>query len=76
MSLTLKFRWSDARGEGLANKIDSNRLLEEDWLIAADFLSDVIWEAEALYNKILENARADGAVMEVLSHRPKKELKS
>ena len=53
-NLMLKFRWSGLQGEGLMNKADSKRLLEEDWLIAADFLSDVIRDAQNLYTAVLD----------------------
>ena len=54
MSLVLKFRWSEDYGEGKMNKTDAAHILERDWITAADFLSDVIHDAQNLYEKVLE----------------------
>ena len=68
MSLTLKFRWSDVHGEGFINKTDAARLLEEDWITAADFLVDVIHDARNLYNEVLEKSHRNSTVAAVLGH--------
>ena len=54
MTLNLRFFWSEVEGEGLANKTDCTKILEEDWVIAADFLVDIIAIAQALYTGVLE----------------------
>ena len=54
MSLKLRFFWSEVDGEGLATNIDVDKILEEDWVIAADFLVDIIAIAQALYTGVLE----------------------
>ena len=71
MSLTLKFRWSDVHGEGFMNKTDAARLREEDWLLAADFLVDVIHDAQNLYNEVLKKSHRNSTVAAVLGHNPK-----
>jgi len=71
MSLTLKFRWSDVHGEGFINKADAARLLEQDWITAADFLVDVIHDARNLYNEVLTKSNTNKTVMAVLGHDPK-----
>ena len=71
MSLNLKFRWSDVHGEGFMNKTDAARLREEDWLLAADFLSDVIRDAEALYEEVIAKTGVNPVVMSILNHNPK-----
>ena len=71
MSLTLKFRWSDVHGEGFINKTDAARLLEVDWITAADFLVDVIHDAQNLYNEVLEKSHRNSTVAAVLNHNPK-----
>ena len=68
MSLTLKFRWSDVHGEGFINKTDAARLLEVDWITAADFLVDVIHDAQNLYNEVLEKSHRNSTVAAVLGH--------
>ena len=68
MSLTLKFRWSDVHGEGFINKTDAARLLEEDWITAADFLVDVIHDARKLYKEVLTKSNTNKIVMAVLGH--------
>jgi hypothetical protein len=78
VSLNLKFRWSDVRGEGFINKTDAARLLEEDWITAADFLVDVIHDARNLYDKVLTKSNTNKTVcraMVVLGHDPKKAKK-
>lgn len=52
--MEVKFKWSKAIGEGRISPADRKRLLELDWLEAADFLRDVIYEAQQLYNEVLE----------------------
>lgn len=52
--MRIKFRWDDARGEGVVDKADAERILEGDWVTAADFLTDVIAEATKLYQEILD----------------------
>ena len=54
MSLKLRFFWSEVDGEGLATSVDVDKILEEDWVIAADFLVDIIAIAQALYTGVLE----------------------
>ena len=54
MSLNLRFFWSEVDGEGLLDKTDVAKILEEDWVIAADFLVDTIAIAQALYTGVLE----------------------
>lgn len=49
-----KFKWSETIGEGRISPADRKRLLELDWLEAADFLKDVIYDAQQLYNEVLE----------------------
>jgi hypothetical protein len=71
MSLNLKFRWSDVHGEGFINKTDAARLLEQDWITAADFLVDVIHDAQNLYNEVLTKSHSNNPVMAVLNHNPK-----
>ena len=71
MSLTLKFRWSDVHGEGFMNKTDAARLLEQDWITAADFLVDVIHDAQNLYNEVLTISNTNKTVMAILNHNPK-----
>jgi len=69
MSLVLKFRWSDVHGEGFINKTDAARILEEDWITAADFLVDVIHDAQNLYDEVLEKLSvAPCLVAEALGH--------
>ena len=65
MSLDLKFRWSDVHGEGFINKTDLAQLLEEDWVVAADFLKDVIQTSEVLYNEVLARNKVGGTVMAI-----------
>jgi hypothetical protein len=60
MSLVLKFRWSERQEEGVMSKADAARILEEDWITAADFLVDVIHDAQNLYNEVLEKMQAEG----------------
>ena len=74
MSLNLKFRWNDVRGEGFINKTDAAQLLEQDWITAADFLVDVIHDAQNLYDKVLAKSNTNKTVfraMVVLGHKPK-----
>lgn len=52
--MEVKFYWGEMRGEGRISAADRKRLLEEDWLLAADFLSDVIRDAQDLYEEVLE----------------------
>ena len=54
MTLKLTFFWSEVEGEGLAIKTDYTKLLEGDWVIAADFLVDIIAIAQVLYTGVLE----------------------
>jgi hypothetical protein len=54
MSLNLRFFWSEVDGEGLLTNGDENKILEEDWVIAADFLVDTIAIAQVLYTAVLE----------------------
>lgn len=68
MSLTLKFRWSDVHGEGFINKTDAARLLEQDWITAADFLVDVIHDARNLYKEVLTKSNTNSTVAAVLGH--------
>ena len=53
-AMEVKFRWNDNMGEGVISKADRNRLLETHWVLAADFLQDVIHEALNLYDEVLE----------------------
>jgi hypothetical protein len=52
--MEVKFYWRDIVGEGFISQADRKRLLETHWILAADFLSDVIADASALYNEVLE----------------------
>ena len=54
MSLELTFFWDEVEGEGLASITDYTKILEGDWVIAADFLVDIIAIAQALYTGVLE----------------------
>jgi hypothetical protein len=54
MTLNLRFFWSEVEGEGLASKADYTKILEGDWVIAADFLVDIIAIAQTLYTGVLE----------------------
>jgi hypothetical protein len=69
MSLVSKFRWGDVHGEGFINKTDAARVLEEDWITAADFLVDVIHDAQNLYDEVLEKMSVTPClVAEALGH--------
>ena len=48
----LNFRWT-ANEEAKPNKRHVQELLDNDWLMSADFLKDVIFEATELYNEVL-----------------------
>ena len=52
--MEVKFYWRDSAGEGAISQADRKRLLDTDWITAADFLSDVIFAAQALYDEVLE----------------------
>ena len=54
MTLNLRFFWSEVEGEGLLTNGDDDKILKEDWVIAADFLVDTIAIAQALYTGVLE----------------------
>ena len=54
MTLNLRFFWSEVEGEGLLTNGDDDKILKEDWVIAADFLVDIIAIAQALYTGVLE----------------------
>jgi hypothetical protein len=55
--MEVKFYWREERGEGAISQADRKRLLDTDWVTAADFLSDVIFAAQALYDEVLEQPR-------------------
>lgn len=57
--MEVKFRWSDDTGEGAISAADRKRLLETHWVTAADFLQDVIYEAQNLYDEVLEKRNVD-----------------
>ena len=52
--MEVKFRWNDDIGEGVISAADRKRVLEEHWVTAADFLQDIKYEIEALYNEVME----------------------
>lgn len=52
--MEVKFRWNDNTGEGTISAADRKHLLETHWVTAADFLQDVIHEAQNLYDEVLE----------------------
>jgi len=56
--MEVKFYWRDDQGEGNISKADRKRLLDTHWVLAADFLSDVIHDAQVLYNEVLERHNA------------------
>ena len=47
----LRFRWNGEEGRVVGS--DFVRLLDTDWIIAADFLKDVIFMAEGYYKEVL-----------------------
>ena len=57
--MEVKFYWRDVVGEGFISRADRKRLLETHWILAADFLSDVIADASALYNEVLEKRNVE-----------------
>jgi hypothetical protein len=52
--MEVKFYWREESGEGAISQADRKRLLDTDWITAADFLVDVIRDAQALYDEVLE----------------------
>jgi|FreactTroBogLake_1042271.scaffolds.fasta_scaffold89757_1 hypothetical protein len=54
--VNLNFRWTAAE-EAKPNKKQAKELLEMDWVFAADFLTDVIYEAELLYKENFKKKR-------------------
>lgn len=52
--MEVKFRWKDNEGEGVISAADRRRVLEVHWVTAADFLQDVIYETQKLYDEVLE----------------------
>ena len=52
--MEVKFYWRDSAGEGAISQTDRKRLLDTHWVTAADFLVDVMHDAQALYDEVLE----------------------
>lgn len=50
--MQIRFRWDGE--EGGVVKADREKVLSADRIIAADFLIDVIYEAQKMYNEVLE----------------------
>jgi len=50
--IKLRFRWDGEEGRIIGD--DFRKLLETDWIIAADFLKDIIWLAEDCYEKVMK----------------------
>jgi hypothetical protein len=62
MRITVSFAWNETEGEGRISKADKRRLLElakTDWITAADFTQDGMYDAENLYNEVMATARAN-----------------
>jgi hypothetical protein len=53
----LRFRWDGEEGRVVGE--DFRKLLETDWLIAADFLKDVIQLAQGYYDEVLKAKYTD-----------------
>jgi hypothetical protein len=53
----LRFRWDGEEGRVIGGDFD--RLLETDWIIAADFLKDVIHLAQGYYDEVLKAKYTD-----------------
>jgi len=58
--MKLTFLYNTRSEEGQISKTDSQLLLDHDWVIAADFLKDVIYDATALYDQVLEKKGKGG----------------
>jgi hypothetical protein len=57
MSVKVTFTWSENIGEGNMSRTDRARILElakADWIVAADFMQDVIHYAQELYDEIMD----------------------
>jgi hypothetical protein len=50
--IKLRFRWDGEEGRVVGS--DFVKLLDTDWIIAADFLKDIIWLAEGYYKDVLK----------------------
>jgi hypothetical protein len=67
----ITFKWSDDKGEGYISRADKTRLLElakTDWVTAADFMVDVVFEAQELYNEVMGALPNSDLVMGALAH--------
>jgi hypothetical protein len=56
-AVKLRFHWDDE--EGRVAGLDVARLMKTDWVIAADFLQDVIRLAQSCYDDVLKAKHAD-----------------
>ena len=57
--MEVKFYWSNRDEVGHISAADRERLLKEHWVLAADFLNDVIGGAQVLYEEVLEKRNVE-----------------
>jgi hypothetical protein len=53
----IRFRWNGEEGRIIGD--DFRKLLETDWIIAADFLNDIIHLAQDCYDEVLKKKYAE-----------------
>ena len=57
MSIKVTFTWSERNEEGNISRANRARILElakADWVTTADFMQDVVYYAQELYNEVVE----------------------
>jgi hypothetical protein len=54
MEVKLRFRWDGEEGRIVG--MDAENLLGADWIVAADFLNDVVGLCNELYSEVLAQA--------------------
>ena len=57
--MAVKFYWSENLGEAHIAPSDREHLLKSNWVYAADYLADIIFEASQLYDEVLEQKRSN-----------------
>lgn len=57
--LKATFAWRYEAGDGKLSKVDASSIRQTDRITALDFLSDIISEAQELYNDILISPEAE-----------------
>ena len=55
--MEVRFQWNEDKGEASLNKTDRKKLLNAHWVYAADYLVDIIHEAQSLYDEVLLRRR-------------------